>query len=273
MKKLIAILAIATTAFSCGEKDWADQPSYFGNENYAPNGFPFGNNTLTCTNLRTIKELKTKYEKAISSNSPQFITGGGQLLVKVGGNDIEGNLFKEIYVQDHTGGIAIRIDEYSLFSYLPVSEEILIDLDGMYIGGYGTLPQLGTLYNGSVGRISSTSWTEHFRIISAADNQITPKEIYSLSDFSIDDLCKPVTIKNVTFVDADGKLAYSDGVSNYTNRKVNEIPKNFVVRTSSYADFAKTPMPQGKVDLSGILTIYKGTWQLLIRSIEDVKEL
>ncbi len=273
MKKLIAILAIATTVVACGEKDWADYPSYFDNENYAPNGFPCGNNTLVCTNLRTIQELKTQYEDAISSGKPQAIEGGGQLLVKIGGNDIEGNLFKEIYVQDNTGGIAIRIDEYSLFSYLPVSEEIMIDLDGMYIGGYGTLPQLGTIYNNSVGRISSISWQEHFRIITAADNQLTPKEIYSASDFSTDDLCKPVTIRNVSFVDADGKLAYSDGVSNYTNRKVNEFTNKFVVRTSSYADFAKTPMPKGKVDLTGILTIYNGTWQLLIRSIADVKEL
>jgi DNA/RNA endonuclease YhcR with UshA esterase domain len=273
MKKFFIIIAIACAAASCGEQDWADQPSYFNNENYAPHGFPYGNNSLVCTNQMTISELKSKYESAITSNKTIAIEGGGQIVGKIAGNDIGGNLFKEIYIQDNTGGISLRIDEYSLYAYLPVSEEIMIDLDGMYIGGYGTNPQLGTLYNNSVGRMSQIFWSNHFRIITAADGSVKPKEIYSMSDFTRDDICKVVTIKNVSFVDADGKTAYSDGVSNYTNRTVNELTSKFVVRTSSYADFAKTPLPKDKVDLTGILTIYNGTWQLLIRSEKDVKPL
>ncbi len=273
MKKFFIIIAIACAAASCGEQDWADQPSYFNNENYAPHGFPYGNNSLVCTNQMTISELKSKYESAITSNKTIAIEGGGQIVGKIAGNDIGGNLFKEIYIQDNTGGISLRIDEYSLYAYLPVSEEIMIDLDGMYIGGYGTNPQLGTLYNNSVGRMSQIFWANHFRIITAADGSVKPKEIYSMSDFTRDDICKVVTIKNVSFVDADGKTAYSDGVSNYTNRTVNELTSKFVVRTSSYADFAKAPLPKGKVDLTGILTIYNGTWQLLIRSEKDVKPL
>lgn len=273
MKKFFIIIAIACAAASCGEQDWADQPSYFNNENYAPHGFPYGNNSLVCTNQMTISELKSKYESAITSNKTIAIEGGGQIVGKIAGNDIGGNLFKEIYIQDNTGGISLRIDEYSLYAYLPVSEEIMIDLDGMYIGGYGTNPQLGTLYNNSVGRMSQIFWANHFRIITAADGSVKPKEIYSMSDFTRDDICKVVTIKNVSFVDADGKTAYSDGVSNYTNRTVNELTSKFVVRTSSYADFAKTPLPKGKVDLTGILTVYNGTWQLLIRSEKDVKPL
>ena len=273
MKKFFIIMAIACAAASCGEQDWADQPSYFDNENYAPHGFPYGNNSLVCTNQMTISELKSKYESAITSNKTIAIEGGGQIVGKIAGNDIGGNLFKEIYIQDNTGGISLRIDEYSLYAYLPVSEEIMIDLDGMYIGGYGTNPQLGTLYNNSVGRMSQIFWSEHFRIITAADGSVKPKEIYSMSDFTRDDICKVVTIKNVSFVDADGKTAYSDGVSNYTNRSVNELTSKFVVRTSSYADFAKTPLPKGKVNLTGILTVYNSTWQLLIRSEKDVKPL
>ena len=273
MKKFFTIIAIACAAVSCGEQDWSDYPSYFDNENYAPNGFPYGNNSLVCTNQMTIGELKAKYESSITSNKTVAIEGGGQIVGKIAGNDIEGNLFKEIYIQDNTGGISLRIDEYSLYAYLPVSEEIMVDLNGMYIGGYGTNPQLGVLYNGSVGRMSEMFWGDHFRIITASDGSVKPKEIHSMSDFTRDDLCKVVTIKNVSFVDADGNTAYSDGVSNYTNRTVNELTSKFVVRTSSYADFAKSPLPKGKVDLTGILTVYNGTWQLLIRSIADVKQL
>lgn len=273
MKKILTIIAIACAMISCGEQSWDDQPSYFENENYAPHGFPYGNNSLVCTNQMTIGELRAKYENAITSNKSTAIEGGGQIVGKIAGNDIGGNIFKEIYIQDNTGGISLRIDEYSLYAYLPVSEEIMIDLDGMYIGGYGTNPQLGVLYNGGVGRMSEMFWSKHFRIITAADGSVKPKEIRSMSDFSREDLCKVVTIKNVSFVDADGTTAYSDGVSNYTNRAVNEFSNKFIVRTSSYANFAKTPLPKGKLDLTGILTVYNGTWQLLIRSEKDVKIL
>ena len=57
MKKFFIIMAIACAAASCGEQDWADQPSYFDNENYAPHGFPYGNNSLVCTNQMTISDL------------------------------------------------------------------------------------------------------------------------------------------------------------------------------------------------------------------------
>ncbi len=269
MKKILIILITALSISSCGEKDWSDTPSFLDDMSSAHYAYPYGNNTLVCTNQITVKQLLDKHQAAISSGKTEQIDGG-QIVVKVGGNDISGNLYKEIYVQDNSGGIAVRIDEYSLYSYLPVSEEIMIDLTGMYIGGYGTLPQLGTLYNGSTGRVSNVFWADHFRIITPPDGSLAPKEINSANDFTQNDICRLVTIKNVSFADADGVVAYNDG-SNYTNRKLNEFGNNFVVRTSSYADFAKTPLPQGKLDITGILTVYNGTWQLLIRSGKDVK--
>ena len=43
-----------------------------------------------------------------------------------------------------------------------------------------------------------------------------------------------------------------------------------VLRTSNYADFASQPLPNGTGDIVGILTIYNTTWQLTIRSLDDV---
>ena len=45
-----------------------------------------------------------------------------------------------------------------------------------------------------------------------------------------------------------------------------------VVRTSTYADFAGTVMPEGKVDITGIFTRYRDTWQILMRQDGDFKQ-
>ena len=42
-----------------------------------------------------------------------------------------------------------------------------------------------------------------------------------------------------------------------------------VVRTSTYADFAGTVMPEGKVDIVGVFTRYRDTWQILMRQDGD----
>ena len=94
---------------------------------------------------------------------------------------------------------------------------------------------------------------------------------------------KLYTIKNISFRDANGVniFAMDPETSNVgdaktqrllggcINRNIKETSK-FVVRTSQYADFAAMPLPQGKGDITGIMTIYNGTWQMLIRKYSDV---
>ncbi|MBQ5541046.1 MAG: hypothetical protein IIU03_12525, partial [Bacteroidales bacterium] len=61
MKKFFTILTVAATLFSCGEKDWDVDDDYFTN----PEHFPYGNNTLVCQNIISIKNLKEKYADVI----------------------------------------------------------------------------------------------------------------------------------------------------------------------------------------------------------------
>ena len=43
-----------------------------------------------------------------------------------------------------------------------------------------------------------------------------------------------------------------------------------VVRTSTYADFANDVMPTEAVDITGIFTRFRSTWQILLRSTADI---
>jgi hypothetical protein len=90
------------------------------------------------------------------------------------------------------------------------------------------------------------------------------------------DCCKLITLKGVEITAANGKnvFAPSDGsvtlTSNCANRDIKNM-KNVVVRTSTYADFANTIMPTGKVDITGIASRYNDTWQILMRTEDDIQ--
>ncbi|MBR4267177.1 MAG: hypothetical protein IKQ46_14075 [Bacteroidales bacterium] len=263
----IILVSVLLIAVSCGEKDWDQTPVYIS----SISNFPYGNNSLVCKNIITVADLLKKYESAITNNKVAKIEEDAQILVTVGGTDIGGNLYKQIAVQDETAAIIVSIDEYSLYTYLPPTGRILIDLNGMSIGGYGTTPQLGVSDGSSISRMSSMFWAEHFRIIDLNKaTPIVPIEINSVDDLKREYLCKPVVLKNVSFSEADGATVYAPNQTT-TNRYFKDLPTSLVVRTSGYADFANDTLPQGKLDVTGILTVFNSTWQIAIRSAADVK--
>jgi hypothetical protein len=42
---------------------------------------------------------------------------------------------------------------------------------------------------------------------------------------------------------------------------------------SPYCDFAARTLPQGKVNLTGIMKRYDNNWEIILRSLDDVQEV
>ncbi len=283
MKKLgyirlaITALIIGAAVTSCMEEDWDDPTG---------NVYPYGNNNLQEANVVTIAELKDMYSYALTEQTDTArITEDIQIKARVTGNDIGGNIYNQIAVDDGTGGILICIAQGGLWGYLPVGQEILVSLKDLYIGTYGNQPQIGTPYTSNSGytspsRMNRTLWQEHFKLMGAADaSQIDTLE-FDLDKINDDGYMKEncgrlMIARGVTLNDANGyeTFAPEDEVSagNAVNRSVNNSTR-LVVRTSTYADFAGTVMPEGKVDLVGIFTRYRDTWQILMRQDADFKQ-
>ena len=87
-----------------------------------------------------------------------------------------------------------------------------------------------------------------------------------------------MTIKGVVLQAADGKAVFApdDGsvalTANCANRNFVGISSSeLVLRTSTFADFAGNVMPTGTVNVTGIFTRYRNTWQILMRSINDIQ--
>lgn len=279
MKKIHYIfIALACSLFTaCMDGDW-DEPSY-------DNGAPFGNNELTEDGLTTIAELKTQFKSVIDGGSYAQITNDVKIKATVTGNDLGGNIYKQLFVEDATGAICIAINQSGLNGFMAEGQEILISLKDLYIGGYGRMAQIGTPYNNNgrmqIGRMAQYVWANHFKVVNPKAELITPQPVdFNTVKGSIDaNAGKLVVLKGVTFANANGKKRLVDGVQaggNYYNQSISGM-NNVVVRTSSYADFAAMVMPYDTInkkpipcDIVGIAGRFNNDWQILIRKTSDI---
>ncbi len=261
----------------CMDGDW-DEPNF-------DNGAPFGNNSLVEHNVITIGDLLKKYPNVFASTDQNTrIAEDIQIKGRITSNDIGGNIYKQVTLQDSTAAIIIAINEGGLNGYLAEGSEILVDLKDLYIGGYRKQPEIGAPYNGnSIGRMSKDIWAKHFKIVGDIDTTVIRPSDFKNIQYHMNDSCtKLVTLKGVTFKNADGKTTFTTGTAsgNAVNQELNEYGSDVVVRTSTYADFAAMVLPvdsaTGKpatVDITGIATRYSDTWQILIRKTSDIKVL
>ncbi|MBQ7495991.1 MAG: hypothetical protein IJT75_09640 [Bacteroidaceae bacterium] len=278
--KGLVLMALSLALVSCMDGDW-NTPDM--------SQAPYGNSNIVESEAKlvTINQLKTTYGSVIDASGFQRITDDLQLKCTVIGNDIGGNIYKQICVQDATGAMIVGINGTGLFPFLSVGQQILIDLKDLCIGGYGQQPQLGDEYNGSIGRMSTEKWEEHVRILSTHDmSQIDTIDFFNVAQNDITRYSGYlVKMENIRIGDADGTttfapeyksgttLTYNGSTNGYVHHTINGASMNdLLLRTSTYAKFAEKIIPTKPVTIYGIATRYRNTWQILIRAEEDIKE-
>ena len=286
--KFIALAFLALTLGSCMGDGYADPDL----TEKVP-ASPWGNNSLREKNVISIADLKTQFATVINSdNGYKQIEKDMMIKAVVTGNDISGNIYNQVSVQDASGAIIIAINGSGLSGYLPVGQEILVNLKGLYIGSYKKLPQIGgvntKLSDGSLGmgKIERAIWNEHFKILNPGEadaSTVVPEEfdLTKLTDAAYMDanVGKLMTLKKVKFASANGTNVWAPDDTNTslelidaeTGKKISS--SNLVVRNSGYSKFANEVVPQGVFDITGIFTRYNNTWQIVLRSTDDLKSV
>ena len=286
--KFIALAFLALTLGSCMGDGYAD-PDLTEKVPAAP----YGNNSLREKNVISIADLKTQFATIINSdNGYKLIEKDMMIKAVVTGNDVSGNIYNQVSVQDASGAIIIAINGSGLSGYLPVGQEILVNLKGLYIGSYKKLPQIGgvntKLSDGSlgIGKIERAVWNQHFKILNPGEadaSTVEPEEfdLTKLTDaaYMEANVGKLMTLKKVKFASANGTNVWAPDDTNTslelidaeTGKKINS--SNLVVRNSGYSKFANEVVPQGVFDITGILTRYNNTWQIVLRSTDDLKSV
>ena len=298
---LLALVAVFATT-SCMDDDWKDPNSETS---------PYGNNSIQETNVVSIAELKNTYgpKQKDEINDTVRIADGTQIKGIVTGNDIEGNIYSQISIQDDSDkpGIIISVAQGGLSGQLQIGQEVLINVGGLYYGTYRSQPQLGVAYHDSSkdqnypSRISRADWQNRFKVIGKPNASKIKVQVFSTNpdaskkELNVADLLDAdvaykyagclVTLKGVEFAMGDGKttLAPEDegktlgyGVTRYF-KGYDKTNKQIGIRTSCYAEFAANLVPQGVVDVTGVLSCYKSsakynhTVQLALRRFSDIK--
>ena len=268
---------------ACQDKDWEVPESITTQP-------PYGNNNLVAGTTTTIADLMDKYTSVISGNSYQQITDDLWLRCVVTGNDLGGNIYKQITVQDETAGIIIGINGSDQGAMMPVGQKLLIKLTDLYVGGYGKQAQIGTKYWNSnksiyqIGRIDINEWKQHVRLIMDGTTEATAFGTMKVDTLDFDasksmkeQSGKVVRLKGVTITgEGTQTIAPDDGsvtpIGGCINRTISggNAGNKCLLRSSTYADFHGIPLPKEAVDLYGIATCFNDDWQILARTPSDL---
>lgn len=269
--KYLSILALSLFTMTSCMNDF-DEPDF-----KEP---PFGNNEIGEANM-TIAELKAKYASTISASGVKEVTEDIIIEGVVVADDATGNVYKQFIINDETGAIIIGVNDVGLYAMVPVGQRVRIDCKGLHVGGYGKMAQVGGLYEGKIGRMAKSVYREHVRLVgepSMVQPELVPEVIDDtyFTNENKENLAKFVRLENVEITEANGtelwapeELAYN----NVVERHIKMGKTNLVLRMSTYADFANEAIPDGKLNINGVLTRYNDYWQFVISSTGDIQQV
>jgi hypothetical protein len=193
-----------------------------------------------------------------------------------------GSCYKEIFIQDSTGGISIKTANSTYYNKFRIGQKVFVMCKGLYLGSYiannGNTGwyQLGLWGNGEMQYIPTNMENRHLFRSGITLPEPTTRTITSLSDLSEADFHTLVELVNCEFADANGLNLYFDSSQGYSaiNRNIKlESGQTIIARISQYINWGDSILPQGKLNVKGVLTKYGSDIQLVIRSINDVEIL
>lgn len=241
---------------------------------------------MDCTGMETSKriaDLIADVEASTEINNLVYYSQDAVLEGYVVSSDETGNFFKTVSIQDHptnptTKGIQLEIDAYSLYLKYPLGSKVQIQLNGLVAGNDRGVIKLGSTYlSGTevrVGRMSASLADSKVKKTCENIEVLTPKVVNSLNEaLKPENVNTLVTIKNVQFETPETDVTYGDVAGQTTvNRKlIDNKGRTVDLRNSGYADWAGDALPTGSGEITVVVSIYNGGYQLYIRDTNDVK--
>lgn len=226
----------------------------------------------------SIKDLKAMHTTA---GAYDVITSDIIISGVVVADDKSGNFYKQLYIQDATGGLQILLDASSLYGTYPVGRKIFIKCNGLCISDYNKTMELGVKAN--VGGLPSvagipSNLISKYVIGGSLNNPVTPQVVTlaQLGGTGATNLQDPyigmlIQLDNFAFNNLNA--TYSDTSAYKTTQNLdlkNCSGDAIIIRTSAYSNFAGQRVAQGRGKLTAIYTVFGNTKQFIIRDPSDV---
>lgn len=234
--------------------------------------------TYELTPTTTVAAIRTS-----ATANPTVINDEAIIEAYVTSSDEKGTFFKSISFQtiptDGSApiGFSVPVNVTTLYGkgFTP-GRKVYIKLKGLYSAVvYGSL-QIGSLYEGTIGRISEFEWKNHLfpsATIVGEDTfvrQLTLAEAYD--DVNQNTL---VELKDVQFADSSINRTYYDidsggGATNHQLVSSAGGPQQ-IIRFSSFCPFTGNQVPTKSGRIRGVLTKYDTDFQFIVRYESDIR--
>jgi hypothetical protein len=209
-------------------------------------------NEIPTGNILTIADLKARYAGAAIKFQEDL-----SVFAVVTMDEKSGNLYKNVYVQDATGAINVR----------------LMNAGGLYQGDSIRIYLRNTVLNRYNGMMQLDSVDVDKNVIKQKTLVNVEPEVVLLTQINTNYQSKLVKLENVQFASGELGKTYANAIAQTSqNRMLEDCDGNTItVRTSGYANFAKDTIPEKRGSLIAIVGEFNGTIQLYIRTPEEVK--
>lgn len=234
------LIVIGFAFLSSCVKDTFDEPEALIYPNFSDS---------TDYSVITIDSLKKLYDGDTTLISKLLVIEGNVI-----SSDEFGNFYKELYIQDSTGGISIQINQKEMYLKYPFGKKIAVVLNGLCLGSDGGNIQLGTMYwadtGYSFGQIPQTQADKAIYITGRTET-ITPK-VLKVTELNTDNQYSYIRLENMKFVTTG--ITYSSSPSGIYMK--DSLGNQIILYTSSYATFATDTVPSENFDIDGIFLFY-----------------
>lgn len=256
---LFSICALALLAPACRDDDRLS----YGKEAHEGGVQPTG--------VQSISILKSLYRDR-TTRIVHDISVQGHIVA----NDTSGEFYKEIVVEDDTGGILLSIDDERLYRTCRLFDFVTIHCQGLALGSEGGTLQLGLFPTGDycVDRIPAADIPRYISVTpAAARRQPLTLEFDAVSPRHIS---RYVRFDRVRFAEEGTTWCDFDpgsGDPMTTDRTLLDAAgRQFVVRTDHRCHYARKPLPAGEGTLCGIIEYFNGRYRLRVTNHEILFE-
>ncbi|HOZ86623.1 MAG TPA: DUF5689 domain-containing protein [Bacteroidia bacterium] len=196
-----------------------------------------------------------------NSNSVYRFRGDTNLYCVVTADEVSGNLYKDIYVKDHSGGLHIKlVAPGGLF----IGDSIRINLNGIILNNYSELIQLDSVdISKSVVKLASGLQPQ-------PELTSIPQLISNSSGYTMQS--RLIKLNNVEFMQAHRGVPYANALTRTAGQYTLQDCENnqVTIRTSGFCYFANQLTPKENGSVIAIASRYNNSVQLILRSSADV---
>ena len=263
LKLVFVVLTTASITTSCVNSDTYGVPK---------------NNLITTelTPTKTVKQIKDLN----ATVAPLLITNDDIIEAYVTSSDEKSNFYKSISFQTLGAipvGFSVPINITSTFAsgFIP-GRKVYIKLKGLYVAQVFGSMQIGSLYNGLIGRIAENDWKNRLFISAVKlDESALVRTLPLKTAITDDNQNTLIEIDAVQFAESSLNRTYYDvdsggGATNHLLQSASTAVAQ-VIRFSNFAPFTGNLVPSGSGKIRGVLSRYNNTFQFVVRYELDIK--